>query len=162
MISIISCKDANLRTDAMIDSLVQSNPLFVIIQPSVFLKDYVQWWASRTSSQLLSIAFTAFLFEACACAAQAPSPELQHRLEYELAEKTTQTAERLHETVLRLSNLITTGDGGIYRSLQCMLTTSWFKGEGRMIDAWHALASAVHEEQEIGEWRADCFLMSSL
>jgi hypothetical protein len=46
-----------------------------------------------------------------------------------------------------MSDLISPGSGGIYRALQCMLTTSWFKGEGRMIDAWHALAAAVHEEQ---------------
>jgi hypothetical protein len=138
----------------MIDSLLQSNPLFLILQPSVFLKDYVDWWASKTSSRPLSIAFTTFLFEACACAAQAPSTELHHRLEYELAEKTSQTAERPHEVVVSMSILIPPGSGGIYRALQCMLTTSWFKGEGRMIDAWHALAAAVHEEQELGMLRS--------
>jgi hypothetical protein len=138
----------------MIDSLIQSNPVFLIIQPSVFLENYVAWWASRTNSRPLSIAFTTFLFEACACAAQAPSAELQQRLEYELTERISQTAERLHEVVIRMSDLITAGTGGIYRSLQCMLTTSWFKGEGRMIDAWHALATAIHEEQELGMWQA--------
>ena len=138
----------------MVDSLIQSNPIFLIIQPSVFLKDYVEWWTSKTNSRSLSVAFTTFIFEACACAAQAPSAELQQRLEYELAEKISQTAERLHGVVVELSGLITAGTGGIYRSLQCMLTTSWLKGEGRMIDAWHALAAAVHQEQELGMWQA--------
>jgi hypothetical protein len=69
-------------------------------------------------------------------------------------EKTSQTAERPHEVVVSMSILIPPGSGGIYRALQCMLTTSWFKGEGRMIDAWHALAAAVHEEQELGMLRS--------
>lgn len=120
------------------------------MQPSVLLKLYSDWWILRAQFQPLSIGLTSFLIEICACATQCPSPELVQTLEYELCVGIQQLSVRLHEAAGRLGSMLPGGSGGFYRAFQCILSASWLKGEGKMIEAWHAMASAVHEEQELG------------
>lgn len=59
--------------------------------------------------------------------------------------------ERLHTEAQSLSATIAPGSGGLDQVQQLFLTATWFKGEARFTESWHALCAAIREAQELGK-----------
>ncbi|ETN36432.1 uncharacterized protein HMPREF1541_08710 [Cyphellophora europaea CBS 101466] len=144
-----------LPSRSITDSLVQHflgtvNYTYDAIYAPTFLEDYTRWWADRAARRPLSPEFTCLLVRACSHVAQYLSPAMRESLEFELAESASTLSERLHQAAEALSSTFTPGEKGITQVQQLFLVVVYLKGEGRFIDAWHAMATCVREAQEQG------------
>lgn len=74
---------------------------------------------------------------------------MQQHIEFELAENAQSLTERFHQAAEKLSSTFAPGQGGLAQVQQLFLTATWFKSEGLIVDAWHALGSSVKEAQEL-------------
>lgn len=98
----------------------------------------------------------------CASSTQFLEESLKKRLEFELAEKAQTLTERFHDAAVKLSVTMPPNKGGITIVQALFLNTVWFKYEGRMVEAWHALGGAIRAAQEIGMTRHPTPFYSSL
>ncbi|RFU27441.1 hypothetical protein B7463_g8891, partial [Scytalidium lignicola] len=82
-----------------------------------------------------------------------PRPYTDHliiSLENDLGDTTQAMTERYHSAAEHLNRLTPLGDGNIEQVQQLLLSSAWFKGEGRIIESWHVLSEATRIAQEIG------------
>lgn len=127
-----------------------ANCIYYSLHPPTFLKNYEDWNSARIEGRHLSPAFACLLLQVCANAAQCPTEDLRQLVEYDLVERAEHVSERLHSAANRLGRSLTPGSGGLHRIMQLLCAAAWLKAEGRIIDGWHTLAAAIHEEQESG------------
>lgn len=111
-----------------------------------------EWWADRANSRRLSPEFTCLLLQVCASSTQFVEEKLRIRLESELGEKIQTLTESFHAAALKLSATIPPGDvrDPVTMVQQLFLGAVWFKYEAKMIEAWHAIGSAIRAAQESG------------
>jgi hypothetical protein len=129
--------------------LYSHNYRYYPIYPQTFLEQYSGWWADRLSGKQLSPAFTCLLLRVCACSAQSLGPDLQKQIEFELTESAEKLTWRFHRAAEKLSSTFAPGEGGLEQVQQLFLTATWYKGEGLVVDSWHALGGSVKEAQEL-------------
>jgi hypothetical protein len=143
-------------TDALVQQFLGSiNFNYNAIYPPTFLDEYTRWWSDRVAKRPLSPEYTCLLLRACSVAVQCLTAELRETIEFELSCEIGELPERFHQAAEALSSTFTPGEKGLTQVQQLFLTTSWFKSEGRFIDAWHAMAACVREAQELGLHRDD-------
>ncbi|KAF2457448.1 fungal-specific transcription factor domain-containing protein, partial [Lineolata rhizophorae] len=142
---------ARSLTDALVQNYLQNfNYRYYPIYPPTFLEDYTKWWTDRARGSALSLEFTCLLLRVCANSAQYLTPEVQHKLEFELVTDVQTLTERYNRAAEKLSSSITPGNGGLIQVQQLFLGLTWLKNEAKFVESWHVLASAVREAQEQG------------
>lgn len=125
---------------------VQYYPIF----PAQLQGQCVDWWEARAAGRRLSPEITCLLIRVCSVSAQYLEDSFRQRLEFELGEKAQTLTDRFHIAAQKLSAAIPPATGGMPQVQQLFLESSWYKSEACMVEAWHALSSAIREAQEQG------------
>lgn len=137
-------------TDSLVQSYLYSlNYRYYPIYPPTFLEDYSQWWADRINGRPPSPAFTCLLLRICACATQSLGPPQKEHIEHEIGHNSQDLTEQFHRAAEKLSSSFAPGQGGLEQVQQLFLTATWYKSEGLIVDAWHALGASIKEAQEL-------------
>jgi len=122
---------------------------------------YVSWWSRRRDSNASwtssDNSFTCLVLRVCANSSQFLPSTLRGRIESELGDSAKELGVRYQAAANTLSNAIRPGAGGLVQVQQHFLDAIWLKNEAEVIDAWHALATAVRVAQEIGQSMASAW-----
>ena len=86
----------------------------------------------------------------CANSSQCADTSLRDAVQYELSQGAHRISQRLHVAAATLGRMFAPGYGGISYVMQSLLAAAFLKGEGLIVNAWHALSAAIHEAQECG------------
>ncbi|KAH8880890.1 hypothetical protein GQ53DRAFT_703200 [Thozetella sp. PMI_491] len=144
---------ADLLVKSFFDHL---NYHYGVVHEESFLESYLEWWSCRQhserteSSTTSSIAFTCLMLQICASAAQSLPTWLQDKIEVELGDEASEMSLRYREAAETLCDFIPPGEAGVTKVQQMVLDTAWLKTEASLVKAWHVLAKAAREAQEIG------------
>lgn len=124
--------------------------MYYSIHPATFLAKYEEWCTARAQTiyvRSVDAPFLGLLLQMCANSCQCADASLRATIQHELPQCAPQ---RLHKAAATLSQSSAPGCGGMSHVLQSLLAAAFLKGEGRIVDAWHALSAAIHEAQECG------------
>lgn len=118
--------------------------------PAQLTTQCAEWWEDRVEGRQLSPELTCLLLQVCASSTQFLEEDLRKKLETELGDKTQSLTERFHDAADALSASIPPGEvqDPIVMVQQLFLGAVWYKYEAKMIEAWHALGSAIRAAQE--------------
>lgn len=111
-----------------------------------------EWWDDRAAGRQLNPELTCLLLQVCASSTQFLEDDLRNKLETELGDRAQTLTERFHSAAVELSASIPPGEvqDAIVMVQQLFLAAVWYKYEAQMIEAWHALGSAIRAAQESG------------
>lgn len=123
---------------------------YYIIYPQSFLEDYHRWCTDKAEHRPLGLQWTCLLLMACACSAQCTTVELEKKLTAELGQSCQKLTERYHNAARELHSVIPVGHSHLLNVQHLLLSSYWFKSEGRFVECWHVLNAAVREAQELG------------
>lgn len=146
-----------IDADKLLDLLVQnfldvSNYQYYTCFPAQLTAQCTEWWDDRAAGYQLNPELTCLILQVCASSTQFLDDELRHKLEFELGEKVQILTERFHTAAVELSAQIPPGEvqDAIIMVQQLFLAAVWHKYEAQMIEAWHALGTAIRAAQESG------------
>jgi hypothetical protein len=149
--AIIQGNFANDSQDIIVQHfLSHTNYHYYCLYPPTFTDSYSSWWAQRARGEAVEPVFTCLLLRTCACSIQYLSRDICEKLELELGETSQALTESCHLAARRICNTIPPGKGGVMQVQQLFLTSAWYKSEAMFVEAWHTLAAAIHEAQELG------------
>ncbi|KAJ4421540.1 hypothetical protein N0V82_003678 [Gnomoniopsis sp. IMI 355080] len=140
-------------TDILVKNFLEvSNYQYYTCFPAQLTAQCTEWWDDRAAERQLSPELTCLLLQVCASSTQFLEDDLRNKLEFELGEKAQTLTERFHTAAVELSASIPPGEfeDAIVMVQQLFLAAVWFKYEAKMIEAWHALGSAIRAAQESG------------
>ncbi|KAK7741865.1 hypothetical protein SLS53_004932 [Cytospora paraplurivora] len=146
-----------LYSDLLVQNFLEiANYQYYTCFPAQLQNQCAEWWGDRADGRRLSPEFTCLLLQVCASSTQFLEENLRNRFESELGEKAQTLTERFHAAALKLSAAIPPGKvkDPIIMVQQLFLHAVWFKYEAKMIEAWHALGTAIRAAQE-SEGNAD-------
>ncbi|KAL7797240.1 hypothetical protein V8C37DRAFT_370451 [Trichoderma ceciliae] len=136
--------------DALVDNFLRDvNFHYYIVHPTVFRKEYEQWWDDRDNRQPLGLQWTSLLLMACACSAQYPNDTLRRALEVDRGPPTHALSEKYHAAGRELHIAIPVGEFHMYTIQQFLHSCFWFKAEARYFECWHDLTAAVQVAREL-------------
>lgn len=132
--------------------LVVANYQYYTCFPAQLTAQCTEWWEDRAAGRQLSPEFTCLLLQVCASSTQFVEEDLRTKLETELGDSMQTLTERFHAAAVALSASIPPGEvqDSIVMVQQLFLGAVWYKYEAKMIEAWHALGSAIRAAQESG------------
>ena len=85
----------------------------------------------------------------CACSTQYTDGDLQKKLESDLGQTTQKLAERYHNAARELHSAVPVDCNHLFNVQQLLHSCCWLTSEGRFVESWHVLNSAVREAQEL-------------
>lgn len=139
-------------TDELVNRyLDDDNMQYYSIHPPSFLRAYEEFWAARAHPvDRPSPAFTCLLLQMCSNVSRRSNSPLKERLDGVLAQKDACASEVFFNAAERLNNAMSPGVGGTEKVLRLLLAAAWWKGDGEIVNGWHAFSAAVREAQECG------------
>ncbi|KAH8808099.1 fungal-specific transcription factor domain-containing protein [Xylogone sp. PMI_703] len=136
-------------TDILVKNFFDDiNFIYCILHPASFMDAYTAWWSNRHHCP--NITFSSLLLQVCAMSMQYLPDHLATSLQNDLGDTIQAMTDRYHDAAEQLNRQIPLGEGGLEQVQQLLLSSTWCKGEGQMIESWHILSEAIRIAQEIG------------
>ncbi|KAL6923997.1 hypothetical protein FSST1_001271 [Fusarium sambucinum] len=137
-----------LPSEPTLDALIESffsdiNHHYSIINPSLFIQQYVDWSTKTKQEQYQDAHLTALILMICACVTQ----QLPQGDATQLSES---SSTDYHSAGQRLAMTTSAGLYSLTNLQWKVLSICWFQGEARFIEAWHTIGLAIQEAYELG------------
>ncbi|CEI39941.1 unnamed protein product [Fusarium venenatum] len=130
--------------DALIESFFSDiNHHYSIINPSLFIQQYVDWSTKTEQEQYQDAQLTTLILMICACVTQ----QLPQGNATQLSES---LSTDYHSAGQRLAMTTSAGLYSLTNLQWKVLSICWFQGEARFIEAWHTIGLAIQEAYELG------------